>query len=277
MNYMPYIVNYLSSKEGIVELYMAPGAFITEKRGDRLVRVSDNILTPEDTKDTLVVLRSYATLDTGPLGKGGRFSFGVKDVGRLSVSYITQRGSYVLHVLKTPYQIPSLGERCPNKAAAGRMEEVLRLNKSGIVLFQGKNQVAVNTLVYSLLQNICQNYSKIIFTLESPLSFFLKHGQSLVFQRELGVDANSLEDALRDAFHMNPDIIYISYRDILPIKEQDHLLSLIQSYSLVLLSLPVIDTSLLKNLGDRLKAWIEVEHTDAGTLKCIFRELPPQV
>lgn len=276
MNYMPYIVNYLSSIEEIAEIYLAPGAFITEKRGNRLIKVSDAILTPEDIRDTLVSLRSHTPFAAGPIGKEGRFSFGVKDVGRFGVNYITQRGSYVVHILRTPYNIPLLGKICPDKDSINRMEEIVRLHTSGLVAFQGRNQAIVNTLVYSFLQHICNNYSKVIFILESPLSFLLKHGQSLVLQRELGVDVETLEEALKDAFHMNSDILYIRHRDILPSKEQDRMLRAIESYSLVLLSLPTMEVSFFKELEGRLKALVEVELDEGGAFRCTFKEPAPQ-
>ncbi|MFN3976457.1 MAG: twitching motility protein, partial [Aquificaceae bacterium] len=107
MNYAPYVINYLSTKEDIAEIYLVPKAFISERRGNRLIKISDTLLTPEDIRDTLVALRSYTSSVLGPLGREGVFSFGLQNIGRFRVSYITQRGSYAVHILKTPYNIPS--------------------------------------------------------------------------------------------------------------------------------------------------------------------------
>ncbi|MCX8059772.1 MAG: hypothetical protein N3C13_01065, partial [Aquificaceae bacterium] len=89
MNYTPQIINYLGSGEGINELYMVPGAFIMEKRVNKLVKVSNAVLTQEDIRDTLVALRSYASPALGPLGREGMFSFGVKGIG-LSLIHISE-------------------------------------------------------------------------------------------------------------------------------------------------------------------------------------------
>ena len=44
MNYMPQIVSYLSANEDIAEIYLLPRAFIMERKGQELIRISDTIL-----------------------------------------------------------------------------------------------------------------------------------------------------------------------------------------------------------------------------------------
>lgn len=276
MNYTPQIINYLGSGEGIKEVYMAPGAFIMEKRGNRLLKISDAVLTPEDIRDTLVVLRSHTPLALGPLGKEGMFSFGVKDVGRFRVKYATQRGSYVIHILRTPYQIPPLEKLCPDRNTISKLEEIVRLYTSGMVIFQSKSQIVVSTFIYSFLQNLCQNYSKVIFILESPLSFLLRHGKSLVIQREVGVDVETFEEALRDTLQMNADILYLGQRDTIPTKEQEQILKLIESSTLVFLSLPSIDKYIFEDFKEHLRGWVEVEITEEGLVHCSFKHTEPQ-
>ena len=43
-----------------------------------------------------------------------------------------------------------------------------------------------------------------IYILASPFSYLLKLGQSLVIQREVGVDVENFEEGVRDAFYINP-------------------------------------------------------------------------
>lgn len=237
MNYTPYIINYLSSKEEITELYLVPKAFISEKRGNKIVKISDALLTPEDIRDTLIALRSHTPFALGPLGREGVFSFGIQNIGRFRVSYITQRGSYVVHILKTPYHIPPLNRICKDKDGINKLEEIVRLYSSGVVILQCKNQAIASTFVYSFLQNICENYSKVIYILESPLSFLLKHGQSLVIQREVGVDVETFEEGVKDAFYINPDILYLGQRGSILIREVEHLKRIAEEETLILLSL----------------------------------------
>jgi len=275
MNYAPHIISYLSASEDIRELYLVPKAFITEKRGQKLLKVSDTLLTPEDIRDTLVALRSHTPFALGPLGKEGMFSFGLQNVGRFRVKYITQRGSYVVYILKTPYHIPPLSKLCPDRNAVSKLEEIIRLYSSGVLLFQGKNHILVNTLIYSLLQNVCDNYSKVIFILEAPLTFLLRHGQSLVVQREVGVDVDTYEEGLRDAFYMNPHIIFMGYREVIPAKEAEYLLRLAED-ALFLLNAPSLDKVFTEFFKPLIRAWVYVSSNTDGTISLSFKDTEPQ-
>jgi len=275
MNYAPHIMSYLSASEDIREVYLVPKAFITEKRGQKLLKVSDTLLTPEDIRDTLVALRSHTPFTLGPLGKEGMFSFGLQNVGRFRVKYITQRGSYVVYILKTPYHIPPLDRLCPSRKDSDKLEEIIRIHSSGFVIFQGKDHLLVNTLIYSLLQKVCENYSKIIFILESPLTFLLRHGQSLVVQREVGVDVDTFKEGLRDAFYMNPNILFMGFRELIPSKEMEHMLMLAEN-TLLLLNIPVVDKAFLELPKPLLRAWVQVDSNMDGTVSLSFKDTEPQ-
>jgi twitching motility protein PilT len=279
MNYMPQVMNYLSATEDIRELYLVPNAFIMEKREGKLIRVSDAVLSPEDIRDTLVALRSHTPFAPGPIGREGMFSFGVHNVGRFRVSYITQRGSYVVHIIRTPYHIPQLSQLCSDKNTIAQLDELIRLNHAGLVLFTGKNQVRVNTFVYSLLQYICMNYSKVIFVLERPLTFLLKHGQSLVIQREVGVDVENFREGLKDAFYMKPDILFVSYGDVEPVEELWHIIKLLGADTLSLVSFSSLELKIIKKeLGELsfyIKAVVEVEEDTEG-FKARLLNIPHQ-
>lgn len=273
MNYMPQIVNLLSVSDDIVEVYLVPKAFITERRGGKLLRVSDTLLGQEDVRDTLVALRSHTPYALGPLGREGVFSFGLQNVGRFRVSYITQRGSYVVHIIKTPFQIPMIEKLCHDRAALGKLDELIRLNNSGIIIFQGRNHTLTGTFVYSLLQRVCENYSKVIFILESPLTFLLKHGQSLVVQREVGVDVESFEEGIRDALYVNPDIFYLGGGKLYLSKEAENLIRVIEAETLLLLSTSSVDKELMNTFGSYLRGLVSLELNEDGSFSISFKHI----
>ncbi len=275
MNYMPQIVSYLSANEDIAEIYLVPRAFIMERKGQELIRISDTILTPEDIRDTLVALRSHTPFALGPLGKEGMFSFGLQKVGRFRVKYITQRGSYVVHILKTPYNIPPIDRLCPNKRHVEKLDEVVRLYSSGFFIFQGKNHLLVSSLIYSLIQHVCENYNKVIFILEYPLTFLLRHGQSLVVQREVGVDVDTFEEGLKDAFYMNPNILFVGHRELIQPKELEYILMLAEN-TLLILNLPTVDKAFIELSKPLLRAWVHVESGMEGTVCLSFKDTEPQ-
>lgn len=270
MNYMPQIINYMSATEDIAEVYLAPKSFIMERREGRLTKISDKILTPEDIRDTLSALRTQTSTLTGPLGKEGFFSFGRQNVGRFRVSYITQRGSYVVHIIKTPYDVPLLENICSDRKMVEALDELVRLNTSGLVIFHGKNHIKVRTLIYSLLQHICTSHSKVVFIIEAPLSFLLKHGESVVIQMEVGTDVSTFEEGLREALYVNPDIVYTGFTESLFSKEAEDLAMIIESNALVMISLPSLKEKLIlrhfKESPESIKAFVQVEVEELGKL-----------
>ena len=282
MNYMPQIISYIGKREDIVEIYMVPKAPPMEKRDNVLVKILDSVLTPEDIRDTLVSLRSNTPHALGPLGKEGSFSFGIHGIGRFRVTYITQRGSYVIHIVKTPHEIPLLSDLCEDPQVVKDMDNLLSSPQTGIILVLGKNIVRTSTFTYSLLQHICSNYSKVIFVLERPLSFLLKHNKSLVIQREVGADVDSFEEGLHDAIQINPDILYVGFRDTMPDGETTKLLRLMELNTLVILQLPYVSLDQLRKDfkidGEFLKAiiWVEESKRERGKLRIEVKQPPHQ-
>ncbi len=283
MNYMPHIINYMSKRDDIVEIYMAPKSAPVEKREGVLVRILDTVFTPEDVRDTLVAFKSHTPHALGPLGREGSFSFGLHGVGRFRVTYITQRGSYVVHMVKTPYDVPNLRDLCDGTSPVARIEELMIKSHAGIIPILGKNTVKTASFAYSLLQEICSNYSKIVFVLESPLSFLLKHGKSLVIQREVGMDVDNFDEGLRDALLINPDIVYLGFRDFLPTSETTKFIRLVEINTVVMVQLPYASVKQLLDEFNIEKEFlrgvvlVSDSEKERGKLKIEFIELQHRV
>ncbi len=269
MNYLPQVIKYLSSTQDIAEIYMVPKAPPVDRKDEKLVKVMDVILNPEDIRDTLLALRSYVSSSPGPLGNEGVFSFGISNVGRFKVSYTAQRGSYAVNIVRTPYSIPMLEDLCEDNRQVNKLDEMVRLHRSGMILVLGKNPPRVSTFVYSLLQHVSKHYTKVILTLEKPISFLLKHDRSLVIQIEAGTDTPTFEDGLRSIFYMNPDVVYIDYRGIaLDRKILQGLYHIVQLDTLVFFypSFMNEDTVMenLKQHKELIKAIVRVEGSKTG-------------
>lgn len=209
MNIAPEILNYLAEKREFTEIILAPKASPVERRGSGVSKIMDLILSPEDIRDTLVSLRSHTPVSLGPLGREGFFSFGLPEVGRIRVTYITQRGSYVVSVVKVPYSIPLLEDLVANR---DELEELFRLlkNMNGILAIISKSFVIHNLFSYSLLREICERESGLIYVLERPITYLINHSKSIVVQREVGIDVGTFEEGIEEALFFHPDIIYIS-------------------------------------------------------------------
>jgi len=279
MNYAPQIISYLSSSDEISEVFLAPNTFPLERKNGRLVKCLDVVLTNEDVRDTLIALRSYSSTPISHLGKEGSFSFSLHKVGRFRVVYVTQRGSYVISIVKTPFDIPKLEDLCENYQNV--IKEVNRIFEdltSCLVIVTGKSSIKVSTFSYSLLQYVCFNLTKVVFVLEKPLNYLLKHGISLAIQREIGIDVESLEEGLRDVVLINPDILCLGFREFFDKKEVDQIIKIMEMGTLVILNLPYVSESNILAVPDELKSFLKriivVEPLkERGILKIEFKEI----
>lgn len=80
----------------------------------------------------------------------------------------------------------------------------------GLVLLTGSTGSGKSTTIASMVEYINTHCRKHIITLEEPIEFTFKDRNSIVNQRELGVDVSSYAVALRAFTLQSPDIIYIA-------------------------------------------------------------------
>lgn len=127
-----------------------------------------------------------------------------KDIGRFRVNVFKQRGavSMVIRVIKTDI---------PNYKNLGLPETLTELvmKKRGLVLFVGGTGSGKSTSLASLIDYRNANSAGHIITIEDPIEFIHSHQQSIVNQREVGVDTDSYEDALENTLRQAPDVILI--------------------------------------------------------------------
>jgi len=279
MNYAPQILNYLGSLGTVSEVLLAPNASPMERKEGKLVRFMPVVLTSEDIRDTLVALKSYASDSLGPLGKEGSFSFSIHKSGRFRVAYMTHRGSYAISIIKIPFEIPIIEELCQDPSRV--IKEINRIvgDLSGsCVVITSRDHIKAFIFAYSLLQHVSIYFSKVIYILEKPLNYLLKHRNSLVIQREIGTDVESLQKGLEDAMLIKPDILYIGYTERFDEKEIREIVRILESGTLVFVNIPYINQQKLvydlRNLRPFTEKIIMLEE-EKGVIKVSFREIQP--
>jgi len=256
MNLAPEILNYLADKREFTEVILAPKASPVERRDGRINRIMDVILSPEDIRDTLVSLRSHTPTSLGPLGREGFFSFGLPDVGRIRVTYMTQRGSYVVSIVKVPFNIPYLQAIVSNRDEVGKLLKALD-EANGVVVVIGRSYVIHNLFSYSLLREICDRRSGLVYVLERPITYLLKHSNSIVVQREVGVDVDTFEEGIEEALLLSPEIIYVSDMMI-----KDALRSVRKLFDVPILTLLSITASNVQALRRTFEIFLREESGD---------------
>jgi len=80
----------------------------------------------------------------------------------------------------------------------------------GLILLTGSAGSGKSTTIASMIEEINQNSQKHILTIEEPIEFTYKDKNSIINQRELGLDVSSYAVALRAFTLQSPDVIYIA-------------------------------------------------------------------
>lgn len=169
-----------------------------------LIRLEEDKLMPEDTKEL-----TYETLSEKlikELEEKGEVdtSFSSPGVGRYRINAYKQRGSYGMALRIIPLEVPtieSLG--LPNV-----VKDLARLPR-GLILVTGPTGSGKSTTLASMINLINQERKCHILTLEDPIEYLHKHNQSIINQREIGIDSLSFGNSLRAALRQDPDVILV--------------------------------------------------------------------
>ena len=132
------------------------------------------------------------------------FSYFVPGVGRFRTNLFQQRGEYCLSMRYVKIQVPSFEE-------LGLLEVLKRLAESprGIVLISGSTGCGKSTTLAAMVEHINATFKKHIITLEDPIEFVFEDNQSVIEQREVGLDTLSFSQGLKHILRQDPDIIMI--------------------------------------------------------------------
>lgn len=134
------------------------------------------------------------------------FAFERSAIGRFRANVLWQRGSLALVIRRVQGRIPTFDDlHLP--------AEVLRRfanERQGLVLISGPTGSGKSTTAASILDSINQTTACHIVTLEDPIEFLFEEQQSVINQREVGVDTRSFSEGLKNVLRQSPDVLFIS-------------------------------------------------------------------
>ncbi|MBU2820272.1 PilT/PilU family type 4a pilus ATPase [Acidithiobacillus caldus] len=186
------------------DLYLTVGAPPTLKIDGRAVPIGQEALRPGQTLALAKEILGLERLQEFQQEKEVNMAISASGIGRFRVNGFFQRGElgFVLRAIKT--DIPTLEQL--------KMPDVLKslaMSARGLVLFVGATGSGKSTSLASMIQYRNQNSPGHILTIEDPIEFLHKNYQSIVNQREVGIDTLSYENALENALREAPDVILI--------------------------------------------------------------------
>jgi len=132
------------------------------------------------------------------------FSVHLEGIGRFRTNVFQQRGQFCLAMRYVKTAIPKFAE-------LGLSDMVRRIAESprGIVLVAGSTGCGKSTTLAAMLEHINCTQRKHIITLEDPIEYVFPDKESVIEQREVGLDSISFHNGLKNVLRQDPDIIMI--------------------------------------------------------------------
>jgi twitching motility protein PilT len=132
------------------------------------------------------------------------FSYFVPNIGRFRTNLFQQRGEWCLAMRYVKTHVPSFED-------LGLLQQIKRIAEAprGIVLVAGSTGCGKSTTLAAMLEHINGNFKKHIITLEDPIEYIFEDNQSVIEQREVGLDTLSFHHALKHVLRQDPDIIMV--------------------------------------------------------------------
>jgi twitching motility protein PilT len=115
-----------------------------------------------------------------------------------------QRGSYAAVFRRIPFKLPSIGELNLPEV----LESFVHLPK-GLVLITGPTGSGKSTSLAGIMRSIIEKRAIHIVTIEDPIEFLFADGKAAVSQREVPTDSPSFNEALKNMFRQDPDVIMV--------------------------------------------------------------------
>ncbi|MHC8287052.1 PilT/PilU family type 4a pilus ATPase [Pseudomonas sp. XS1P51] len=187
-------------------------------------------------------------------------------VGRFRVNIFKQRNDVSIVARNIKLDIPRFEDL---KLPPVLLETVML--KQGLMLFVGATDSGKSTSLAALIDYRNRHSSGHIITIEDPVEYIHRHKQSIINQREVGVDTRSFHAALKNTLRQAPDVVLIG--EIRDRETMEHALAFADTGHLVISTLHAHNANqaldriinffpeerrpqLLNDLGNNLKAFV---------------------
>jgi twitching motility protein PilU len=186
------------------DLFITAGKPPCMRIDGKVVEVSKGILTGQQAMQIVLSIMEQRQKDEFEHTKECQFAIGVEGLGRFRVSAFTQRDTAGMVLRRIETNVPSSEEL----HLPAVLKELI-MYKRGLVMFVGATGTGKSTSLASLIRYRNENSNGHIITIEDPIEFVHRHQGCIITQREVGLDTESYEVALKNTLRQAPDVILI--------------------------------------------------------------------
>ena len=203
MSMMERILRLMSEKKAS-DVYLSANSPALIKIDGISVPINNQLLPPDAPRALLAEVVTPHDMET--LQETGELNMAVplQGVGRFRISAMHQRGTVAVVIRFISQQVPKLQD-----LQLPPILSQLILEKRGLMLVVGATGSGKSSTLAAMIDSRNAQKTGHILTIEDPIEFQFKNKRSIVNQREVGTDTQSLQTALKNALRQAPDVILI--------------------------------------------------------------------
>ena len=203
MSTMERILRLMGDK-GASDVYLSAHAPAMIRINGQCLPINAQLLPPDAPKallaEVLPAKRIQELEETGELN----MAQAIEGVGNFRFSAMRQRGTYAAVIRFITTDIPALAS-----LSVPMILGDLIMDKRGLLLMVGATGAGKSTTLASMMDHRNEKVTGHILTIEDPVEFLFKNKKSVVNQREVGADTQSMATALKNALRQAPDVILV--------------------------------------------------------------------
>ncbi|MES2283121.1 MAG: PilT/PilU family type 4a pilus ATPase [Pseudomonadota bacterium] len=203
MGTMERILRLMADKKAS-DVYLSAHSPALIKINGQALPINNQVLPPEAPFNLLAEILSPEKI--AELQEQGELNMALPlaGAGNFRISAFRQRGTYAAVIRFVPSSIPPLASLSVPPILAD-----LIMEKRGLLLMVGATGAGKSTTLAAMMDHRNETTLGHILTIEDPVEFIFTNKKSVVNQREVGTDTQSLQVALKNALRQAPDVILI--------------------------------------------------------------------
>lgn len=190
--------------KGASDLFISAGVAPSIKINGQMLPMSSNALSPEQAREVVLGVMNDQQRREFVRDKECNFAISSRGIGRFRVSAFYQRNLVGMVLRRIETNIPSSDD-----LGLPEIVKELAMTKRGLIIFVGATGTGKSTSLASMIGHRNENSRGHIITVEDPIEFVHQHRGCIVTQREVGIDTESFEVALKNMLRQAPDVIMI--------------------------------------------------------------------